>query len=454
MVVLLLLAFLSEAGYLALNRIHNLKQFVVEYIAISLAISIFYLVSCWWITEKETRRGARWRMGVLVLAGLVFRFTLVPLYPSLTEDPHRYRWEGKLQAAGGNPYLERPEDPRWLDLRDRTWDAVNRKELPSGYGPLLGWSHQLTYAAVARFEPDEFRQIQLFKIPYLLFDLATAAALALLLGRLGLPRAWLLIYFWSPLVVVEFSASGHNDSMLLFFLVAAVYAGCAHRWGWAFGALWMATLTKFWPALLFPLFLWSGGPRDFWGRAGRALGWTPVAALIASPYWGGGAELRKLLVGFLGGWRNNASLFNWIYAAAGEDYEQAKPVVSLLVAAAALLVAWRRPALPQGVLATAVALLFLSANCFPWYVTWLVPLLAVRPQAAMLLWTALVPLSYHILIGYQVSGQWLEDPSYLYLEYVPVYAMLLAGPWLRRYRRSESAPGAVCGGSPPLSGAG
>jgi len=109
------------------------------------------------------------------------------------------------------------------------------------------------------------------------------------------------------------------------------------------------------------------------------------------------------------------------------------------VAAAALAVAWRRPPLPQGVLWMTTALLLLSANCFPWYLTWLVPLLAIRPHAGLLLWTALVPLAYHVLIGYQAQGQWREDSYYLWLEYVPVYGLLiLVWVWQAKARRAAS----------------
>ena len=38
--------------------------------------------------------------------------------PALSDDVFRYRWEGMLQAHGGNPYQARPVDPEWEHLRD------------------------------------------------------------------------------------------------------------------------------------------------------------------------------------------------------------------------------------------------------------------------------------------------------------------------------------------------
>ena len=400
-----------EAGYLTLHRLGDLQRYVVEYIAISLAMSLFYIFACW---------RAEGKTPAVVLGGLLFRLTLAGLYPSLTDDPHRYRWEGKLQAAGGNPYVERPEDPRWSHLRDRAWARVNRKDLPTAYGPLLEWCYRLTYRAAAWWTPDESTQVLLFKAPFQLADLATAALLA------RWRPAALVVYFWSPLVVVEFWGSGHTDSLLLFFLVGAVWGAGAGRWGIAYGALWMATLVKFWPVLLFPLF-WRHG-----GRARLAAAWTPVAALIVWPYLGGLRELRRMLAGFLGGWTNNASLFHLIYGAAGRDFEKAKPVVTALVLAAVVVVVWRSRGVQDGVRGVIVTLLALAANCFPWYLTWFLPF---GPPAALLLWTALAPLSYHVLIGYGATGAWQETPLYLWLEYAPVYAMLLAELWRQGSRR-------------------
>jgi hypothetical protein len=71
------------------------------------------------------------------------------------------------------------------------------------------------------------------------------------------------------------------------------------------------------------------------------------------------------------------------------------------------------------------AILLLSPNAFPWYFTWIVPLLCFYPSAAWLLLTVLQFLSYHVLIEFQASGAWQFQPLYIWLEYAPFYALLL-----------------------------
>ena len=143
---LLVLACLAEAAFLAMLRLGDFKNELAGFLALYLGASLFYLVCCFLITRpgpsagpsaSSAAGGQRRTMALIWIAGLVFRLTVLPLDPGLSEDLNRYRWQGKLQAAGGNPYTDIPEDPRWSKLRDETWPRVNRKDLPSVYGPAV-----------------------------------------------------------------------------------------------------------------------------------------------------------------------------------------------------------------------------------------------------------------------------------------------------------------------------
>jgi hypothetical protein len=433
--LLLLLAIFLEAGYLGLRSLGNLGEKVVEFIALYLLVSSLYLVCCYLITRErieeaspEHARGAvRANRRLLILiwaAGIVFRLTLLPLEPTLSEDLNRYRWQGKLQAAGGNPYVEIPGDPRWEHLRDRTWAHVNRKDLPSAYGPLLELVYAAYYRLASAIEPDEIRQVWLFKLPFAAIELAVGAAVLQLLAAAGAPRVWLLIYLWSPLIVVEFWAQGHNDPLAALFVVLALAAAARERWTWAFASLTLAALAKFWPLVLFPFFLLQRRERRWIARWKPALVAIPLVVAVTWPYGGGISNVSELLKGFVGGWRNNDSLYGLIYDFSGRDFARGTTLVTrLLVAAMAGLWALQLPLIKAAKWAIVLLLLF-SANCFPWYLSWLAPLLAVYPGAPLLLWTALVALSYHILIGYQVLGVWEDSGAMRLLEYLPVYSLL------------------------------
>lgn len=419
-------ACVMEAGFLALAALGDLSQNVAAFIGIFLGISSFYLVSCYAITRWDVTSSAQSRLMVLIWAsGLLFRVSVLPLSPELSDDLNRYRWHGMIQAAGGNPYTAIPEDPRFEHLRDATWPSISRKDLPSVYGPVVEWVFAGWYRVVAWAEPDALRQVWWFKLPFALLEIGVALALSWLLAAAGKPDTWLLIYLWSPLTVVEFWAQGHNDTLAVLFVVVAVAAALSDRWTLAFGSLTLAILSKFWPAVLFPFFLLRREEGRWAFRWKQVLVAVPILVLVAGPYWGNLGSVQELLEGFLGGWRNNDSLYGIIYEQANQDADLGtERVIYYLGVALTGLWLLGRPLLAS-VKWAIVVLLFFSANCFPWYLSWFLPFLAVSPNAALLLWTALVALAYHVLINYEVLGVWEYSDAFRKLEYLPVYGLLL-----------------------------
>ena len=302
------LAITLEILLLTLLGLGDLRARMAETIVLYLASSLVYLVSAYIILRNSPAVNAHPRLRMfIVAAALVFRVTAWPIAPALSDDIYRYRWEGRLQASGGNPYQARPNDPEWAPLKDETFPLVVGKEVKAGYGPLLELVERWTYRAVRSATPDPWRQAFWFKAPFALFDLGAIAVLWILLRARGRPVQWVLLYAWSPLPVMEFWATGHNDSAAIFLLLLALWAAARRRWHWAFTWLSLAASTKFWPLLLFPLFIgWRNCRPQRWREPLVAL---PIFAATCWPYWSDVSENIHFMSGFLGGWRNNDSLF-------------------------------------------------------------------------------------------------------------------------------------------------
>src|SRR5687768_12252566 len=121
-----------EALYVKTLLLRNLKEQITAFLPLVLAAGTLYLIAVWFVFRPATPA----RRGILLFifaAGIIFRATLFPLFPSLSDDLFRYRWEGKAQAAGYNPYLVRPVDPEVAHLRDETFPAVNGKNFVTVY---------------------------------------------------------------------------------------------------------------------------------------------------------------------------------------------------------------------------------------------------------------------------------------------------------------------------------
>ncbi len=438
--VLAALAAGLEAGFGALAYLGDFESKIAEFVFCFLFLSLLYLGSCWVaLSTPWALEGRRFRVMALAGAALAFRLTLLPLSPGLSEDLYRYRWQGKLQSAGGNPYSEVPEDPKWAGLRDATWDQISRKDLASVYGPAYELIHAGWYRLAAAWTDDEQAQAWSFKLPYAVLELAVGATLIWLLGLWGFPPERSIAYLWSPLIVVEFWAQGHNDPLAVLFVLLALGLAKQQRWSWAFAALSVATMAKFWPVILFPFFLLQRVEGRWEFRWKPALAALPVALALSLPYSGALSNVTELLEGFVGGWRNNDSLYGWIYAWAGEDFDRGTVLVARLLAVALAGLWALQLALPRAALWATVTLLLLSANCFPWYLSWFVPLLPLFPNAALLLWTATVVLAYHVLIQYGALGEWTYVEDVLRLEYWPVFALLIGSALARVLKRITRA---------------
>ncbi len=427
---LLLAIALLEGGYLSLFRSGRLADDVPSYIAHAFYLSVVYLVCCWAVARPAAARLDERAVLRWIWAGAVlFRLTVLPLHPSLSEDTARYRWQGVMQAHGGDPYLHAPHEERWESIRDETWPRVGRKDLASAYGPAYEQIYFHYYRLIRAFGAAPATEVRLFKLPFALADVGVGLALMGLLAAAGRPRTWALLYLWSPLAVVEFWAEGHNDSVTLFFVVSALALLLRGRRAWAFAALTAAALGKIWPVVLFPFWAFdraAGGRLRFHWRP--LLACLPVAAVLCAPYWRSVMRIEEALTGLIGGWRNNDSLFAYVYAYAGYDFAAASALVKKLLAAALgalwLLQLRLRLCPTQTALAAATVLLLLAANCFPWYLTWLLPLLALHPYPPLLLWTAVVPLAHHVVTGYEIASVWQYDRAILAFEYIPVFAWL------------------------------
>jgi len=148
----------------------------------------------------------------------------------------------------------------------------------------------------------------------------------------------------------------------------------------------------------------------------------PVIVGVAYfPYIGAGANLFTGLRTYAGHWRFNDLLFRHIAAWTGPD--GARQAVAVLFGLTALALAARKVDLPTSAFVLVGAFLLLTPTLHPWYALWIVPFLALRKDAAWLLLTGLVPLSYHILIRYISEGVWVEAEWVRWAEFGPFAAL-------------------------------
>src|SRR5205814_5836771 len=99
---------------------------IVWFIKLALVQSVLYLIAAWLIVRARSARSTLFI--VLALAG-IFRLSIVFAPPYLSDDIYRYVWDGRVQAAGINPYRYLPADEHLQSLRDEEiYPKINRRD--------------------------------------------------------------------------------------------------------------------------------------------------------------------------------------------------------------------------------------------------------------------------------------------------------------------------------------
>lgn len=398
---------------------------IIWFIKLALVQSVLYLIVVWLIVRT---RGARSTLVIVLLFAGIFRLSIVFAPPYLSDDIYRYVWDGRVQAAGINPYRYIPADDHLKSLRDEEiYPKINRRDYAHTMYPPAA---EAMYLLTTRISES----VTWMKLTIVGFELITVGFLMQLLASFGMPRQRILIYAWHPLAVWEFAGSGHVDPLAFAFIALALLAR-RRNWETATGvALGLATLAKLFPIVLFPALY------KRWGwKMPVALAVTIVVGYL--PYLSVGP---LGLLGFIPGYAQEQGLVSgeqfFILGLLDRSLGVKLPNAIFVSFAGAVLLSlalWSvfkreydvRAYLKRGlVLGTAFMVLF--APHFPWYFAWLVPFLCFVPLASLFYLTAASFILYGTWLG-DKPDQVFRLKSFLYLPFGLLGAVELFA-WRRR----------------------
>ena len=396
---------------LGLWALGDLRANARDAVLLMLLAGISHALCCWsmarvWPDWGPSKR--RVATATILLAAIVLRLLSLGMPPSLSDDIYRYRWDGRVQAAGHNPYAEPPDSPALESLRDDQWSRINYPRIRTIYPPLAQVLFGVTY--------DLGNSLRMFQAAAALGDVL---AIVMLLGCLRAwrrPRWQLAIYALHPLPVIEFAASGHFDAWAIAAVLAALLAHARGRAVVSTLLLGCGVLLKTWPLVFVPLILRR---RKRWHLplfAGCVL-------LGYVPFLDAGVAMLQPWLEYAGRWRFNDGIFFALHAAS-DSLAAAKAIAGGL-GLGLLLWLWRRNDDPvRAGYWLLLTFTLLMPTIHPWYLLWALPLAAAALDIGWVTLCTLAPTAYWILVvNTGDSNLWVEPWWPRLVEYLPAMAI-------------------------------
>lgn len=351
------------------------------YMVVTIPTGMLAMIAARFAERTEMRQTLVLIFGVAVVLRIALLFT----EPLLSTDIYRYVWDGRVQAAGINPYRFVPADPALSALRDQAiYPHIDKADYAvTIYPPIT----QIFFFLVTRVSGS----VTMMKLALIGCEAVTVFVIWSLLKQLGKPVTRIVAYLWLPLPMWEIANSGHVDALMVALMMLGVWLALRAKPLRGAAAVATAALAK-------PIALLALPP--LW----RAWDWKMPALVIAVlalcyvPY----LSVGKGVFGFLTtGYLQEESLvsgdtiwplaaWRWLFGSLRGDVAVYWSIALLAVGALAFSSSLREARSPETVVADInkllLAALFLISPKYPWYFLAITPFVALQGGAPV--WAA------------------------------------------------------------------
>jgi alpha-1,6-mannosyltransferase len=346
------------------------------FIAPAVAASLLALAATHVAERIPTARA----LGLILGLGIALRAYVLFFDPLLSSDIYRYVWDGKVQAAGINPYRYFPAEDVLAHLRDAAiFPQINRPDYAVTVYPPVA---EFFFLIVTRIGEN----VTTMRLGLLACEATSVTLIILFLRRLDLPATRVVAYFWHPLPIWEIANNGHVDALAIALMLLGLWVALTGRALRGAILIALAMLVKPYVAPVLAV-IW------------RAWDWKIPLVVIAAialcylPYlsvgWGVFGFLTQGYLAEEGLTTGDKlwllSVWRFVFGTTPGDVAAYAAVSGTILLFMAFSVACRRNRTLASVLSDAnmlllVALLLLSPN-YPWYFLTITPFLALCGNA-------------------------------------------------------------------------
>ena len=166
------------------------------------------------LAERVPTDRALW---LIFAIAILLRAYVLLFDPLLSSDIYRYVWDGKVQAAGINPYRYIPAHEALAFLRDGTiFPHINRADFAVTIYPPVA---QFFFLVVTRIGES----VTVMRLALLGCEGVTVTLVMLLLRRMNRPVTRVIAYLWHPLPLWEIANSGHVDALMVALMLLGLW---------------------------------------------------------------------------------------------------------------------------------------------------------------------------------------------------------------------------------------
>ncbi len=249
--------------------------------------------------SNKIRITSRWLLLPLVGA-TIFGITLLFLPALFSNEVYGYIFSGRmLTIYHVDPIITPPAQIH----QDPFFAWISQPNTPNVYGPL--WL--VIASLLVRVSNSVIVTLLLFKSLALLFHLINCILIWAILGKLAFTRRLFgtLLYAWNPLALIELAGNGHNDGMLICFLLLATWLYAQQKGGGydvgAIALLGLAMSVNLVGILFTPMLIWFSVRRErrieqaIWSFFWRAVLALAMLFIVYLPFWHGSSTYLALI---------------------------------------------------------------------------------------------------------------------------------------------------------------
>src|ERR1700723_4142239 len=183
------------------------------YIALTMVAALFTIVA----TRVAERMPPDRVLGLIFSVAILLRAYVLLFDPLLSSDIYRYIWDGRVQAAGINPYRYFPAHEALAFLRDGTiFPHINRADFAVTIYPPVAQFFFLIVTWIGE-------SVTIMRLAMLGCESVTVALIMLLLRRMNRPVTRVTAYLWHPLPLWEIANSGHVDALMVALMLLGLW---------------------------------------------------------------------------------------------------------------------------------------------------------------------------------------------------------------------------------------